>query len=267
MQSHAIVYYTHNASDIRNTELRRLRSEIPPSIDIWAIGCCSNINDLSAINNVGIQIAPYMREDLVKLPYKAKMSNSNIKTLRGCTDLPILQFFRDHPNYDHYWIVEYDVRFSGGWDFLFDDLLKSDADLLCTHLASYRSSPGWMHWRTFESGGETVPDDEKIRCFLPFCRLSNKLLRQIDSHYSRNWSGHFEALWPTIARLTGCKIEEIGGEGVYVPASRKGKYYYSHFISNLVFLSTFNAWPYYSNASRFESSSFPPNTLWHPVKD
>ena len=31
----------------------------------------------------------------------------------GHTVFPFLQFFREHPGYDRYWLIESDVRFSG----------------------------------------------------------------------------------------------------------------------------------------------------------
>ena len=42
----------------------------------------------------------------------------------GHTNFPLLQFFRDHPDFDHYWLIENDVRFSGDWYFFFDTFGK-----------------------------------------------------------------------------------------------------------------------------------------------
>ena len=52
----------------------------------------------------------------------------------GFTDLPLLHFFRSYPDYDYYWVVEYDVRFSGDWREFFEELDESQSDLLCTTL-------------------------------------------------------------------------------------------------------------------------------------
>ena len=47
-------------------------------------------------------------------------SLSNLNYLRigpslvpGHNQFPLLQFFRDNPDFDYYWVIEYDVRFSG----------------------------------------------------------------------------------------------------------------------------------------------------------
>ena len=46
----------------------------------------------------------------------------------GHTDLIALHFFRTHPNYERYWFVEYDVRFSGAWRDFFGAFDDNDAD-------------------------------------------------------------------------------------------------------------------------------------------
>src|SRR5215217_1700856 len=38
----------------------------------------------------------------------------------GHTDLIALHFARAHPEYERYWVVEYDVRFTGHWRRFFD---------------------------------------------------------------------------------------------------------------------------------------------------
>jgi hypothetical protein len=48
-------------------------------------------------------------ESLSKLNYP-KIEQS---FLPGHAGFPVLQFFRDDPDFDYYWLIEYDVRFSG----------------------------------------------------------------------------------------------------------------------------------------------------------
>ena len=261
-----MVYYTHDVTPVRQEELWRLRSDLPPDIDVWAMGCCDERGALARLGIDQVRVASYVREDLRVLPYPARLGVTNWETLRNSPDLAIMRFWQDHPDYDYYWFVEYDVRFTGSWSNIFDDLLRTEADLLGAYICSHASFPEWFHWAKFSTPGALVEDEDKVRGFFPFCRLSSRLIGLIDRHCRQGWTGHPECLWPTVARLHSCTIEEIGGHGAYVPESRKGKYYHCS-EGSAVFLSTFMSWPNYSHSSRFSSTAQPPDTLWHPVKD
>ena len=66
----------------------------------------------------------------------------------GNAELPVLLFYRHHPNYRHYWIVEYDVRYTGPWNQFFSAFTTSDAHLLGTSLVQFAECPSWSHWRS-----------------------------------------------------------------------------------------------------------------------
>src|SRR4029453_4769854 len=48
----------------------------------------------------------------------------------GHVGFPLLQFFRDNPDFDYYWLIEYDVRFSGNWRFFFEFFKDRRKDFL-----------------------------------------------------------------------------------------------------------------------------------------
>ena len=52
----------------------------------------------------------------------------------GSTHFPLLQFFHDHTEYDYYWQIEYDVRFSGDWRYFFDSVSDWEEDFLSCHI-------------------------------------------------------------------------------------------------------------------------------------
>ena len=116
------------------------------------------------------------------------------------------------------------VRYTGDWGPLFDELAKSSAALLCSHLTTQKQNPDWIHWKSFSSGDGLVEGHDLVRAFLPFVRLSKGLMRAIDERCRLGWAGHPEVLWPTIAQEVGLPIEEIGGSGSAVPPERRGKY-------------------------------------------
>lgn len=116
------------------------------------------------------------------------------------------------------------------------------------------------------TGDIDVPVAMLRRGFFPFCRISRQLFTTIDKYYQAGWSGHYEALWATIAEVAGHRIEAIlGGDPDFIPMERMNKYAYSTPNNGDFFLSTFGAWPYYSEKSNFVGQS-PKNILWHPVK-
>jgi Protein of unknown function (DUF3405) len=267
MASHVLVYYTHFVSNPVKRELSRLRDELPESFDCWATGCCNHSSVLDDLGSDRVSVRAYVRAEIGTLSYPERMASVDWNTMRGSPDLTLLRFFLDHPCYDYYWFLEYDVRFTGQWRALFEDLLPSEADLLCAHITELPQDPNWVHWDSFSSGRETVLPGEQIRAFLPLCRASRRLLEAVDERCQQGWAGHPEVLWPTVARVAGFRIEEIGGSSQFTPANRKNSYYFSARIGSRGFLSTFGAWPFYSEKSNFQQGLQTEGVLWHPVKE
>lgn len=56
--------------------------------------------------------------------------------LGGHCDVVAMHFFNAHPEFDRYWVVEYDVRFTGNWRGFFDAFEDSDSDFLSATLAN-----------------------------------------------------------------------------------------------------------------------------------
>jgi hypothetical protein len=62
------------------------------------------------------------------------------KVVPGNGHLRALAFFDRHPDYDHYWFVEYDAVYAGDWSRLFADLDADPADLLASRFEHVRLS-------------------------------------------------------------------------------------------------------------------------------
>jgi hypothetical protein len=187
----------------------------------------------------------------------------------GQHDLPILRFFLDHPDFDRYWLIEEDVRCSGPWRDIFGELAKSNADLLMTVVQRYAENPEWNWWRTLVTGSEQLPARQMMKGFTPFCRLSAQFCQAIDERYRREWGGHYEVSWATIACRAGLSIEDIGGAGSYTPRKRRGRFYSSSNKNWGLFPGTFVYRPCFreSGESEFGKDIFPNTMLWHPVKE
>jgi hypothetical protein len=173
-----------------------------------------------------------------------------------------IHFFRQYPGYANYWMIEYDVRYTGDWAQLLRELAASPADFLGTIVQSRTEHPAWTHWNNFSCAGNPPPEACFIKSFTPLIRLSAAALRAADAAYLAGWEGHYEALWPTAAAAAGLTIEEIGGEGAFTPPERYGKYYTSTRFDPYLTPGSFAFRPSILEADVPQS----PPGLWHPVK-
>lgn len=62
----------------------------------------------------------------------------------------LLDFCRHHP-YRYYWLVEYDVRYSGEWVDFFKQFEYDESDLLGTTLHDYAYKPSWFWWSSLKT--------------------------------------------------------------------------------------------------------------------
>src|SRR5262245_36305168 len=169
-------------------------------------------------------------------------------------------YFRENPEYDYYWLMEYDVRFSGHWMVFFRHFANSSSHLLATTLFDHDFRPGWEHWKTLKSP-QDVPHRERVRALLPLYRLSNPALQVLHQAYCEGWSGHYEVTTPTILKTSGFSLEDFGGSGSYVAEGNYNRFYRnSPGIPGLA-PGTF------TYAANQISAAYPPNLLWHPVKE
>jgi len=211
--------------------------------------------------------AEYTADDLTALPDPGKTGRFDPANFIGNADLVPMKFFLDRSECDCYWIIEYDVRFSGAWPVLFADLSSSGADLLWTTMQTWAESPNWAHWSTLNTGGENLQLNRRVKGFIPFCRASHALLSACDARYRGGWSGYSEVLWPTIASLAGLRLEDIGGNGSFTPAERRGRYYQNTPSEWSQFPGTFVYRPSFADRNLFGPQYHFAGTLWHPVKE
>jgi len=132
------------------------------------------------------------------------------------TLLEILANYFEPLDYDHMWVVEYDVYCHGDWK---SCLLACDGkteDFLATELKEYPQSRAWYHWKTkplFKVGKSIKPPvlNECIKCFFPVTRYSKRFLRHLNEK-----RGHCiafcEIYVPTICKLNAFTIGDVEKE-------------------------------------------------------
>lgn len=177
----------------------------------------------------------------------------------GNQDLAFIHYHRRHPGYRHYWFIEHDVRFTGSWARFFAAAGESDADLLGTTLCDRTSHPDWRFWHTVRSPAGTSADG-RVRGFFPIVRLSGRALMALHEAYVEGWDGHFEGAMPTILAARGLTLEDLGGDGPYVPTGHTNRFYVNTPADRLLSPGTLVFRP------RIDRPGSAADTLWHPVK-
>ena len=148
------------------------------------------------------------------------------KLVPGSNHFPLLKFFKEHQEYDYYWMIEDDVRFSGEWKVFFDSFSANHTDFLSSVIETKKENPNWFWWSYLKTSTENISEDKLLKSFNPIYRLSHQALACIDEHLRNGWMGHHEILLPTLLNYRGFQIEDFGGNGFYVvKEANRNKYY------------------------------------------
>lgn len=147
------------------------------------------------------------------------------KLVPGSNHFPLMKFFKEHTEYDYYWLVEDDVRFSGDWKSFFDRFALNASDFLSSVIETKAENPNWFWWNYLKTGKETVPEEKLLKSFNPIYRLSHQALACVDEHLRNGWMGHHEILLPTLLYNKGFQIEDFGGNGSFVKSKNQNKFY------------------------------------------
>jgi hypothetical protein len=168
---------------------------------------------------------------------------------------------------DHLWVCEYDVDYSGRWDELFGRVSDSDADVLTTTLMARNEQPKWRWWRS-AAAPPAVPPGRWVRSLTPLLRLTRPVLEAYaEATGDPRWQGHYEFTLPTIAREAGLRLEDLGGEGSFVPPGRERSVYVGKSPQGRPPDLTFGFRPVRHDYFHEDPASFPKaGLLYHPVK-
>jgi hypothetical protein len=194
------------------------------------------------------KLSPYLfsNESLSQLCYPTTGED----ILPGHAHFPLFQFFRDNPDYDYYWVIEYDVRFSGEWRLFFDSFLKTNADFLTCHIRAYADELSWPWWE-LNHPRESIPLNARLASFNPIYRISNAALLFLHQAFQSGWRGHYEVALPTLLHNNGLTIRDISDSDKYAAPDINNKFYSK---------GTFRYRPEFWRCGREK------NKLYHPVK-
>ena len=137
--------------------------------------------------------------------------------------LPIY-FAEKYTQYDFYFVIEYDVRFTGDWRKVFEYLADKEEDFFTCHIRRHACEPDWPWWASISHPAEKIETDKLIRSFNPIYRISRDALKYIGDCHRDGWKGHHEVLLPTLLSRE-FTIRDFGGGGEFVHVEDIGKFY------------------------------------------
>jgi hypothetical protein len=249
-----VLFVTHFWDDACTRQIGKLRRELGQNYDIRVTGYIPHGTPTPVVPD-GVSAHFYSQHELAGVIPEHEGSERWHQFI-------LLRFCVDFPAYEHYWMVEYDVRYTGDWGTLLATLDDPDVAYYGTEIQCRANHPRWYHWNSLCTGSAQVASAHFVKSFTPLQRLSRAAIDVIRAALRDGWSGHYEALWPTAIAHAGLRLEDIGGQGEFTPASRLGQHYTCTLHDpngspgSFVFRPTFE---------EHQISQWPP-TLWHPVK-
>lgn len=175
---------------------------------------------------------------------------------------PLLDFHRAHPEHAHYWLVEFDVRYSGDWAALLAAFDAYPHDLITAHLRSFADEPGYRFWPTLQHPTRTIPREHWWRSFNVAYRVSSRALAFLDEQHRDGWRGYPEACIATLLFHGGFSLLDLGDDGPFTPRARRRTTYRLGATRNGR-LSPFGTITYRPARRR---AGWRRDTLYHPVK-
>lgn len=141
----------------------------------------------------------------------------------GHVHFPLFYYFlKQQPKSDFYWMIEYDVRFTGDWSYFFDSFKDNDRDFLAAHIKSCNDEPGWPWWK-LEHPEIDIPLSERLRSFNPIIRISKQAMTFLNDKFISGWKGHNEVLLVSLLKQYGYTIGDFNEEST--SGGRKGEFY------------------------------------------
>ncbi len=215
----AVAFFTHLFDDEIERRYLKLRADL------------AGLAEVFIFSQGGSRIPDRYRDRTYFFDYDAIRSRAarviGDQLLPGNVHLVELDFYKNHPGFDYYWFIEFDVEFSGDWATLFRAVRDDRADLLAAHVRGFHEEPRWPWWETLDLPGCTLPRAEWVRAFFPVYRMSSAGFRAIDKCVRLGWTGHFEGLVPCAIRSESLSISDLGGAGQWTPKERRHRFYSS----------------------------------------
>jgi hypothetical protein len=157
--------------------------------------------------------------------YRLNQFRKPVSVTPGNTVFPLMDFATTQ-RYSFYWLIEYDVRYTGSWEELFSYFRRSESDLLGTTLFRHGFRPSWCWWRSLHTPRFSFLRKKNwIRGLFPIMRISARGLQVLLDANRKGWKGHYEVFMPTALYHYGLTLEDFGGDGEFVEDVNRNRFY------------------------------------------
>ena len=266
-QRDCAVFVTHIWSQEISDHYARLKREAGVVVDVFLV-YQQRVEETVLPHGVAPDLIVRMRDKARYFPlrYEEHLTSTDPTAY---VDLVWMTAFLDPllAAYDRFWLIEYDVDFSGDWATFFNAAGTYDGDLLSTHIHPLSAEPTFGFAPAHRQPASI--DLDPLIAFMPISRLSRPLVE----HYQQillqpGWHGHFEMVVPSIAQAYGFSIAEIGGHEDLTPPERRGLHYEGKFSELHLLWTTHGFRPprgfkYYGSVPH----KFPrKDRIYHPIK-
>jgi hypothetical protein len=255
----ALLWMTHVWNQKLESEFEKiLHMDYPGSPDVWLILDAKTPGARDIARQYKRCHLFTLKEMFQRLPYP-RLSEV---TLYSQSHFPILDFYLSHREYDRYWVIEFDVRYTGEWESFLKSFEPFDHDLVTSHIRHISEEPDWCWWNSFVHPTKTIDRARYLRSVNVIYRMSNRALCLIHNAQQDGWRGHPEVLFPTLLENSGYSLLDVGGDSKFTLPGFKNRYYTS--------ISTRDGVPGPYCTYRWKPSrtraGFRRNKIYHPVK-
>ena len=197
MEKTAILFKTHFINRFIRSRYQKLLDSCPDS-DVWFL-----------LNGDEVPNAKYdwIKRLFVYNSQKVRECGYPFKDFWFCAHYPALLFYLENPGYDYYWMIEYDVDYTGQWQKLISSF--GNEDLLAVYVKPYVQEPDWYWWSSATELHANVPRDFWLMAFLPIARFSNKALKTLDEYHLKGYYGYCESTVPTLLNWAGLTVRDL----------------------------------------------------------
>jgi hypothetical protein len=190
---------------------------------------CSSFADVYLLYHLHQQPAPACENMMILdndwLERKANPRPRLPQSAGGHLPFLLFEFVNRHPEYQTYWVLEYDMRFTGSWADFFERMAEVPADYYTTHIYRHEQQPDWNWWSSLSHPVKRIAQQDLLRSLNTIYGLSNRAVDCLKAFYADGWSGHYEVLFSSMLSRAGLSVVDIGGKGAFTPAIWRGKHY------------------------------------------
>lgn len=207
--SNVILFTTHFIDDNVIDHLNILKEQIKDA-DIYVL--FNDTENKCTLENENIY---YFNSDVVAkhgfvmhyyYPYFPK--NVNKEFYKNNFEYGLFCFYKDHPNYNNYWVIEYDVIYTGNWN---DLILKYERnDFVSSNILTYDQCKTWHMWENDQlTHYQTIIPKVKIKSFNPIFKISRKALKDLILLNHKGNYGFYEIYFPSVLNQLGYKLKQF----------------------------------------------------------